>query len=123
MDRKVILIIEDDPELSDIFATILSANGWETEIIRDGQLAMPRIVALLPDIILLDMHLPNVSGLEILAQLRANKNLKETKVVVITADAGLAKHTEKEADLALIKPVTFDQITELTARLFTSKKG
>ncbi len=117
MGKPFALIVEDDIELSDIFAVVLQASGMNTEIVRDGSLALPRISATSPDVVLLDMHLPNLSGMDILSQLRADPNLKATRVVIVTADALLARASEVEADLALIKPVTFAQISDLTARL------
>jgi len=117
MGKPFALIVEDDIELSDIFAVVLQASGMETEIVRDGSLALPRISATSPDVVVLDMHLPNVSGMEILSQLRADPVLRTTRVVVITADALLARASEGQADLALIKPVSFSQISDLTSRL------
>ena len=70
MNTPFVLIVEDDTELSEIFAFILQAADLQTEVVRDGLLALNRIKETLPDLIILDMHLPNVSGATILTQLR-----------------------------------------------------
>ncbi len=115
--RSLVLIVEDDIELSDIFSTVLQANGAETLIVRDGNLALERIESMMPDAVILDMHLPNVSGAEILGQIRANPKLANVKVIVATADALLAQMSDKAADLVLLKPVSYMQLTSLVARV------
>lgn len=117
MKKPLVLIIEDDIELSDIFSTVLQANGLETEIVRDGQFAIDRISKLMPDAIILDMHLPHVSGIEILTQIRKDPKLSSLKVIVATADVLLAQASDTKADMVLVKPVTYTQITSLTLRL------
>ena len=111
------LIVEDDLELSDIFAIVLQVAGFETEIVRDGLLVVGRIAETLPDIVILDMHLPNLSGMDILTQIRADDRLAATRVAVITADPMLAKASEEQADVTLIKPVSFDQISAVAEQL------
>jgi two-component system cell cycle response regulator DivK len=117
MGKPFALIVEDDIELSDIFSVVLRASGMDTEIVRDGKQALGRINATMPDVVVLDMHLPNVSGLEILAEVRANLTLRGLRVVVVTADALLAKASEDQADMTLLKPVSFSQISDITSRL------
>ncbi len=117
MGKPFALIVEDDIELSDIFSVVLRASGMNTEIVRDGSQALDRIHATMPDVVVLDMHLPKMSGLEILAEVRANAALRALRVVVITADALLAKASEEQADMTLLKPVSFSQISDITARL------
>ncbi len=117
MNRPFIMIIEDDVELGDIISTVLQDSGLFTETVRDGGLALDRISATEPDVVLLDMHLPNVSGSDILASIRSTPKLSRTRVVITTADALLGRANEDKADLVLIKPITFDQILGLTTRL------
>ncbi len=117
MGTPFALIVEDDVELSEIFSVVLQASGVDTEIVRDGSLALARINATLPDVVVLDMHLPNVSGVEILTQVRADPKLQGTRVMIVTADAILARASEDQADLALVKPISYSQLSDLTARL------
>lgn len=63
------------------------------------------------------MHIPQVSGDRLLQQIRADKRLMKTRVVVTTADAIMAENARGIADLVLIKPITFSQLRDLSARL------
>ncbi len=117
MNKKFALIIEDDVGQSIVFAEALKAGGFETEIIRDGQVATQRLSAITPEIIVLDLHLPHVAGLDILRQIHADDRLAETRVIVATADAVLAKELREQADLVLVKPISFKQLRDLAVRM------
>ena len=115
--KPIGLIIEDDEDLSIIFSEALNAAGYQTEIIRNGRIAMERLKTITPELVSLDMHLPGVSGLEILQYIRSEKRLALTNVVVTTADAVMAEQVRESADFVLIKPITFGQLRDLTSRL------
>jgi CheY-like chemotaxis protein len=115
--KPLALIVEDDEDLSIIFSEALNAAGFQTETIRNGQLALDRLHVVIPEVVSLDMHLPGVSGLDILKFIRSEKRLALTNVVVTTADAVMAEHVRDTADFVLIKPITFGQLRDLTARL------
>lgn len=117
MSKPLALIIEDDPDLSEIFSLSLRGGGFETEVIRDGQLAIDRLAGTAPVIIVLDLHLPHVDGATILAQIRSNERFEKTAVILATADAHLADSLRGQADLVLLKPVSIDQLRELAKRL------
>jgi DNA-binding response OmpR family regulator len=117
IDKPLALIVEDDEDLSIIFSEALNAAGFQTETIRNGQLALDRLHLVTPEVVSLDMHLPGVSGLDILKYIRSEKRLAMTNVVVTTADAVMAEHVRETADFVLIKPITFGQLRDLTARL------
>ena len=116
-EKPIALIIEDDEDLSIIFSEALNAAGFQTETIRNGQLALDRLRVVTPEVVSLDMHLPGVSGFDILKFIRAEKRLALTNVVVTTADAVMAEQVRETADFVLIKPITFGQLRDLTARL------
>jgi DNA-binding response OmpR family regulator len=117
-DQKPIsMVIEDDEDLSTIFCEALNAAGFETEIIRNGRLAIERLGDVTPDVVILDMHLPLVAGSEILKYIRSEKRLAFTNVVVTTADAIMGEQMRESADFVLIKPISFGQLRDLTARL------
>ena len=118
-----VLIVEDAAELATIFREILEMNGMKVEVIMDGALALQHLQSFTPDLILLDMHLPNVSGQEILDFIRASERLKKVKVIAITANALLAADLDDKADLTLLKPVTFTQISDLSARILATKNS
>jgi two-component system response regulator RegX3 len=111
------LIIEDDQDLAIIFAMALQEAGFETQIVRAGDTALMWLESATPDIVVLDLHLPRVSGQDILRQIRADSRLAETKVIITTADPRLAEILQEEADLVLLKPIGFSQLRDLAARL------
>lgn len=115
--HELAMIIEDDEDLSEIFGQALTAAQFKVEIIRDGTVAQRRLRELQPDIVVLDMHLPNISGADILHQIRDDHRLAKTRVVITTADALMGESFRNQADLVLIKPITFTQLRDLTSRL------
>ncbi len=114
--NELVLIIEDDPDLADIFTEALRAAGYQTETIRDGLDARQRLRQVVPKLVILDMHLPNVSGRELLYLLRHDARLRRTLIILLTADARMAEAYGEHADYVLIKPVTFSQLRDLTRR-------
>ena len=115
--RPLALIIEDDQEQAGIFARALEMAEFETEIVPDGKAALDRLAAVVPDLVVLDLQLPYVSGDDILHRIRADERLARTRVMLTTADPLMASSLREESDLVLIKPVSFFQLSELAARL------
>jgi DNA-binding response OmpR family regulator len=114
---NIALIVEDDADLADIFATALRAAGFEPQVIRDGAIAQRRIKEVLPYIVVLDLHLPHVDGSTLLTQIRADGAMKGTIVIVATADAMMAEIYREAADIVLVKPISFTQLRDLSSRL------
>ncbi len=124
--KYVALVIEDDEDLSYIFSKALQAVGFEVEPIRDGGKALARIAeGEPPALVVLDMHLPHLSGINVLRQIAAEPRLANTRVMVATADAVLADQVRDKADVVLVKPISFTQMSDLAARLVpsASRKG
>jgi len=121
MSKQTAIIIEDDYDASTIFATALQVAGFDTEIIASGEEAVARLKTVIPDLVMLDLHLPRVVGTDILNQIRADERLKDTLVIVASADARMADLIRAEADLVLLKPTTFSQVRDLAARLINRK--
>ena len=117
MTKPLAIIVEDDPDLSEIFSLSLRGGGFDTELIRDGQVAMDRLAGTPPAVIVLDLHLPHVDGATILEHIRSNERFAKTAVILATADAQVADSLRNKADLVLLKPVSVDQLRELAKRL------
>lgn len=115
--KALSFIIEDDEDLSAIFHEALNAAGFKTEIIQNGRLAIDRLREATPNVVILDMHLPLVTGIDILKHIRAQKHLTHTSVIVTTADALMGEQVRDVADFVLIKPISFSQLRDLTIRL------
>jgi DNA-binding response OmpR family regulator len=117
MTPPLALIIEDDPKLGNIYDTVVAQAGYDTEIIRRGDEALRRLSAVSPSLILLDIHLPYVSGVELLKVIRATETLVKTPVIVLTADLYLAESMEELADYVIIKSFGVSRLRELVAKL------
>ncbi len=117
MSLPLAFIIEDHDMLSSLFEEAMIEAGYETEIAEDGQIAAQRLKEIVPHLILLDLHLPHVSGAELLKQIRADSRLSETIVIVASADGTWTTHLDEEADYVLNKPVSYVQLRTLGSRL------
>ncbi len=110
------LIIEDNEDQNLVFTTALEAAGCKAESIQDGMLAQQRLTEIIPDIIILDLHLPGVNGRKLLSQIRNDPRLAKVRVVLATADAAFADSLESQADAVLLKPISFSQLSLLASR-------
>ncbi len=117
--KPTALIIEDDRDIVTLFHHVLDLAGYQTELVLHGQVAVDRLAdeGKKPDIILLDLILPGVSGTEILHLIRSNEHFKNTPVIIITGDTNAARNLEDEAELVLLKPVNLEQLSNLAKRL------
>ena len=121
--KPLALVIEDDRKLAAIFAQAINMAGFDSEIIYQGQSALTRLADSSPQLVLLDLHLPGGSGQEILRYIRLESRLARTKVIIGTADPLLAEELQADADLVLIKPISFSQLRELATRLGLPSAG
>lgn len=80
-----VLLIEDEPNITEAIRFILSRDGCDVTALADGAGAIAAVHAAKPDLVILDLMLPGVSGLEILAQLRADPATKTLPVMMLTA--------------------------------------
>ncbi|MEK6751669.1 MAG: response regulator [Chloroflexota bacterium] len=117
MEKPVALIVEDDRDIVALFRHVLDIAGYHTEIVLNGIEAMERVETMLPNIVLLDLQLPGMSGVEILRRMRADERMSSIPVVVITAYAPYADSLPVEPDLLLLKPVDINQLSSLVQRL------
>lgn len=120
MNKPIALIVEDDRDIVALFRHVLDIAGYQTEIVLDGKDAMDRLATIRPHIVLLDLQLPRVSGVDILKFMREDKRLERVPVVVITAYAPLSESLPVEPDLLLLKPVDIAQLSNLVQRLQTT---
>lgn len=116
-------IIEDDEDTTIIFTAALQAAGFGVQVITDGQKAAELLQQTIPDLIVLDLHLPHTSGSILLNQIRTDSRLAHLPVILATADRLLAATLEAEANIVLLKPVSFNQLSLLAKRLYARHNG
>lgn len=84
---KSILCIEDEPEMIDLIRLILGRRGFEVKGANGGVEGLKKIRAETPDLILLDLMMPDMDGWEVYQQIKANEKTKNIPVIVVTAKA------------------------------------
>jgi two-component system response regulator MprA len=110
-----VLVVEDDPRVRDALARVLAFEGYDVRLAVDGADALANVVSTSPDVILLDVMLPNVDGLTVCRRLREHGN--RTPVLMLTARHEVSDRVaglDAGADDYLVKPYALD---ELLARL------
>jgi DNA-binding response OmpR family regulator len=117
MTKNLAFVIEDNADLSEIFSRALQTAGFEVETILDGKTAQTRLSETIPHVIVLDMHLPNVDGATLLKQIRADERLSKVRIIIATADSALAEFYRDMATIVMVKPITFSQLRDISARL------
>lgn len=115
--KPLALIIEDDEKLATIFSGALSMAGFETARADDGRKGLDALKARRPALVLLDLHLPEVSGDRILHEIRADEALSSMIVILATADSAMADFLLDKSDYVLQKPISFLQLRDLAERL------
>lgn len=99
---KTILLVEDDPFLIDIYAKKLKEAGFKVEVAIDGEEALKKLKEKKPDLLLLDIVLPQIDGWEILQKIKKNKKLEDLKVVILS-NLGQKEEIEKGLKLGAEK--------------------
>jgi CheY-like chemotaxis protein len=122
MEKPLVLIIEDDPAQNQIF-NISLRNDFVVETFLEGGAAAARLEEVIPALVLLDLNLPGKSGRELLVQIRGDKRLAATRIILTTADEQQADMIEKDADLVLLKPISPGQLKELALRMVQKLSG
>lgn len=117
MSSNLALIIEDDADMGMIFSAAMQQAGYAPEVATDGQLALERLAEEVPALIILDLHLPTISGPQILAHIRQDGRLQNVPVIIATADPHLADTLRDQVSFVLDKPVSFKQLSLLSIRL------
>lgn len=82
-----VLIVEDEPSTARLLSFMLAKQGYEVRTASDGRQALTQIEETLPDAVLLDLQIPEVSGLEVLRQLRGDVRFTGLVVIVLTASS------------------------------------
>jgi DNA-binding response OmpR family regulator len=124
MEQKTVFIIEDEEDAAELFAEMMRISGFRVLKTSKSEPAIAMMVADRPDIVLLDIMMPEVSGLDILRQMRRDPNLAGIPVIVVTAKgmpADIKNGMEAGASTYLTKPVGFQELKEAVERTLGAK--
>ena len=119
MGQKI-LVVEDNELNLKLFCDLLRAHGYEAEPVRDGREALDRAREFAPDLVVMDIQMPHVSGLELIERMKADDGLRPTPIMAVTAYA--AKGDEERirdagAEGYVSKPISVVRFVEAVASL------
>ena len=112
---KRILVVDDEPDICSALHMCLEHAGYHVTTAGNGRAALEQVAAARPDLILLDVMMPEVDGFEVLKRLRADAATADIIIVLLTARTeydDMAKSWEQGADLHLSKPFNFVEVTD-----------
>jgi two-component system, cell cycle response regulator DivK len=115
-----ILVVEDNELNLKLFCDLLRAHGYEAEPVRDGREAVARARDFAPDLVIMDIQLPHISGLELIDQLKADDELKAIPIMAVTAYAAKGDEErirEAGAEGYVSKPISVVRFVEAVANL------
>ena len=112
--KDKVLIVEDEQSISNFISMILTANGYDTIIVRSGEEALTMIASHCPDMIVLDLGLPDMDGMEVLKSVRKWSNLPVVVVSARNHEHDKVEALDYGADDYLVKPF---EMKELMARV------
>lgn len=118
--HRTILVIEDEDSIALAIEFILQRQGYRHERLSHGRDALARIRELHPDLVLLDIMLPDISGYEIIEAMRADPSLSQVRVLMMTARGSVVerrKGLELGADGFIAKPFELAELRGEMARL------
>lgn len=87
MEKKKILVVDDEPDVTDLVAYHLKAKGFHVETVNDATASISRARAYQPDLLILDIMMPDLSGIQICRILRADPKLSKVPIIFLTAKA------------------------------------
>ena len=118
---KRVLVVEDNELNLKLFCDLLRAHDFATEPVRDGREAVTRARAFEPDLIVMDIQLPYISGLELIEQIKGDATLGSIPIMAVTAYAGREDEERIRtagADAYVSKPISVSRfVEEVTALL------
>lgn len=117
---KRILVVEDNDLNRKLFCDLLVANGFTVEPVADGREALDRARQFVPGLVIMDIQLPNISGLELIEALKADPVLRQIPVLAVTAYAGKGDEEcirEAGAEGYLAKPVSIGPFMQAVMKL------
>jgi len=120
---STILIIEDEMSVAELIKERLEENGFKTLIAYSGNKGLDMATDNKPDVITLDIHLPDISGVDVLKILKKDKDKSSIPVIVVTCDDTAEKRCkELKAEGFLRKPINFERLKEIISLVAKREK-
>lgn len=107
---KRILVVDDAVDNLFLLQTVLDLEGYQVEIADSGKAALAKIELEPPDLLLLDMMMPGMNGIEVVQHIRQNRNLPFIPVILVTGCDRSSESQELDIEDFITKPVDFDKL-------------
>ena len=122
LEKIKIVIVEDEPDTAEMFAEMMRLNGFIVKKVYGGTPAIALISHEIPDAVVLDVMMPDLSGLEVLRYLRRDPRLENIPVIVVSAKSlpsDIKDGLEAGAKKYLTKPVAFQDLNAAVQEVIT----
>jgi two-component system phosphate regulon response regulator PhoB len=113
IEQPTILILEDDSMMADTLASMVELIGYQTAVFHRSQEALRGLANIKADLMLLELNLPDLSGIEVCRRVKDDPELKHIPVIVVSAESNpfaIQQATEAGVARYLIKPVGLDDL-------------
>lgn len=119
MSRPKVLLVDDYLDSLEVWALFLSAEGFEVNTAADGPSALRMVESTTPDVVVMDLDLPGMSGIDVARTLRAQTANARLPLIAVTGHTGTKLDAAREAgfDAALVKPCAPDALTSQIRQL------
>ena len=113
----MILVVEDDPQVARLIALVLGRNGYESQVVADGQTAMSRAREQLPELIFADLSIEGMGGQALCSALKGQPETSGIPFIVVSGDRDVAEIARScGADDYMGKPFEFDDLVRLVKK-------
>ena len=115
------MLIEDDQTMLSLLGTLLEMEGYEVIKTNEFEGILDEVKNMQPDAVLMDVHLENINGLDVLADLRGEASLNSVKIIMTSGIDSSYKSIELGANDFLLKPYMPDELIDKLENLFASE--
>ena len=124
---RTVAYIEDDPDMIDLVSIILRKHGYQVAGFTESRDIISRLQELKPELILLDLMMPHVDGLEVYREIKSREETAGIPVIIISAMKRAVEEIEREGEMrveaCLVKPFTISELLDTVKRVMEGKEG
>ncbi len=122
MSGKCVLVVEDDPAIMELLRLLLEQEGLQVEMAQDGLEALEKIDVITPDLVLLDLRLPKLEGIDVLWEMRRHPRWSSVPVIIISVDSSpqmMLRGWQLGVDGYFVKPFDPDELLRVVRRILS----
>ncbi len=122
LTTKRVLVVEDDAAIIELLRFLLEQEGLEVEVATDGLAALTQLETWLPDLVLLDLRLPKLEGMDVLWEMRQNPRWQNIPVVILSVDSSpqsMLQGWRLGVDSYFVKPFDPEELIRVVRRILS----